>query len=270
MTSYDLDNARLAQDYDRLSDQQLQSGKALLERMGLASGSRVLDVGCGTGRLAEWIAGRVGAEGRVVGIDPLAERIAIAREKVLGARFEVGQAEDLSAFPDGGFDLVCMSAVFHWITDKPKALAEIARVLAPGGSVGLTTSPRELHDAAGIAKVFMTVFSQAPFRGHVRKENFAFSQQSSTATDLITMLLGSGLSLRELHVVERVSYKQTADDLLDFIESSTFGNFLSAIPAQHHEAFRVAFGRAIETCREPEGLAVRDYGMSAVARKLGG
>jgi len=73
--------------------------------------------------------------------------------------------------------------------------------------------------------------------------------------------------LCELHVVERVVYKANAGELLDFIESSWFGNFLAAVPAQHHDAFRTGFERAIESCREPGGLAIRDYGLVAVARK---
>ena len=79
------------------------------------------------------IAERVGPTGKVVGVDPLAERIALARARAPGIRFEVGQAEDLGVFTDESFDVVCLSAVFHWVEDKPKALAEIRRVLCPGG-----------------------------------------------------------------------------------------------------------------------------------------
>jgi SAM-dependent methyltransferase len=75
-TSFDHDNPRLAAIYDRLSESQFQSGKRLVERLELRSGNRVLDIGCGTGRLAEWIAEIVGPDGNVVGIDPLPERVA--------------------------------------------------------------------------------------------------------------------------------------------------------------------------------------------------
>jgi len=90
---------------------------------------------------------RAGPSGQVVGIDPLAERVALARERVPGVRFHIGYAEDLGAFADGSFDDVSMSSVFHWVPDKPKALAGIARVLRPGGKLGFTTLPWELRAA---------------------------------------------------------------------------------------------------------------------------
>ena len=77
----------------------------------------------GTGRLARWIAGITGPDS-VVGIDPLPDRVQVARANSPGVKFDVGTAEDLSAFGDASFDALSMSAVFHWIGDKPKALRE--------------------------------------------------------------------------------------------------------------------------------------------------
>ena len=135
-TSLTDDTRQLAETYDRMSDSQLESGKRLVERLGVAAGDRVLDVGCGTGRLARWIAERVGPKGSVVGIDPLPDRVAIARAHGDGITFEVGQAEDLGAFGEGSFDVVCLSAVFHWIEDKPKALRENPSRAASGRQDG--------------------------------------------------------------------------------------------------------------------------------------
>ena len=270
MTSYALDSSRLAKDYDRLSDTQLQSGKGLIERMGLQAGARVLDVGCGTGRLAAWIAERVGPGGPVVGIDPLAERIALAREGVPGVRFEIGYAEDLGAFGDASFDGVCMSAVFHWVPDKPKALAESARVLRPGGVLGFTTLPWELHAASTMSKVLGSVFAQPAYGGRLRLEKFALAHQCSTVTELITMVLAAGLDLAELHVMERVRRMASAREMIDFMEASSFGNFLSAIPEDLHDTFRADFERVVLTHQDPEGFAMRDYGAMIVARKPGG
>src|SRR6185436_17144255 len=98
------DTRQLAETYDRASDLQFESGKRLVERLGLEEGARVLDVGCGTGRLARWMAERLGPRGSVVGIDPLEHRISVARSHAGAARFEVGQAEDLGAFADASFD----------------------------------------------------------------------------------------------------------------------------------------------------------------------
>jgi ubiquinone/menaquinone biosynthesis C-methylase UbiE len=107
--SFAHDSRHLAETYDRVSDLQFEGGKRLVERLGLEEGARVLDIGCGTGRLAQWTGERLGPKGSVVGIDPLEDRIGIARSHGGALRFEVGQAEDLGAFEDASFDAVCMS-----------------------------------------------------------------------------------------------------------------------------------------------------------------
>lgn len=101
-------------------------------------GDRVLDVGCGTGTLALEVLPRVGAAGRVTGIDPGTKQIARARSKAarrhLPVDFEIGVIEHLT-FPDQTFDAVLSTLMMHHLPDdlKRRGLAEIARVLKPGG-----------------------------------------------------------------------------------------------------------------------------------------
>src|SRR5262249_11056465 len=161
------DSRHLAETYDRVSDLQFEGGKRLVERLALDEGSRILDIGCGTGRLTRWIGERLGPSACVVGIDPLEERIGVARSHGGAVRFEVGQAEDLGAFEDASFDAVCMSSVFHWVSDKTKALAEIRRVLRPGGRLGVTTNPHELARAGTVALVLQPLLQRPPYAGHV-------------------------------------------------------------------------------------------------------
>lgn len=98
----------------------------------------VLDVGCGTGTLAIVARERVGALGRVAGIDPSVQMIARARLKAersgLPVDFQVGVIEHL-AFPDQSFDVVLSTFMMHHLPDdlKRQGLAEVARVLKPEG-----------------------------------------------------------------------------------------------------------------------------------------
>lgn len=101
-------------------------------------GDKVLDVGCGTGTLALEVARRAGRAGRVTGIDPSSEQIARARSKAarhnVPIDFQIGVIEHLP-HPDQTFDVVLSTLMMHHVPAplKRQGLAEIARVLKPGG-----------------------------------------------------------------------------------------------------------------------------------------
>jgi SAM-dependent methyltransferase len=94
----------------------------------LAGSQRVLDVGCGDGQVSR-LAAKLGAQ--VVGIDPTWNCVSVANERG-GAAFARAGAAQLP-FADGTFDAVVACLVFEHIRDVDAAIAEVARVLQPGG-----------------------------------------------------------------------------------------------------------------------------------------
>jgi SAM-dependent methyltransferase len=128
------------------------------ERLALAPGDRALDVGCGRGEVACSMAARVGPTGRVVGVDASEAMLANARARAAAAAVEVEfRLGDCLALDeaDGSFDAVRAERVLQWIADDQAAVAELVRVLRPGGHLGLIdTDWRTLaidlpdHDAA--------------------------------------------------------------------------------------------------------------------------
>jgi SAM-dependent methyltransferase len=106
-----------------------------LDFVGTAPGERVLDVGCGTGSLAEALVQR-GAVQELHGIDLAAPYVAAASERVRapGVRFEVGDACAL-AFADREFDRVFSLLVLHFVPKSELALAEMRRVARPCATV---------------------------------------------------------------------------------------------------------------------------------------
>ncbi|MEI7744175.1 MAG: methyltransferase domain-containing protein [Chloroflexota bacterium] len=106
----------------------------------LARGWRLLDVGCGLGEAALALADDLGNDGEIVGIDISAEMVHAARSKATAApcrtRFAVGDACSI-AEPDDAFDAVRSERTLQWLGDPMEAVAEMARVLRPGGRLSL-------------------------------------------------------------------------------------------------------------------------------------
>ena len=104
--------------------------------LGDLRGRRVLDVGCGTGRLLAALVSD--AHAKAWGIDESTEMVAVARETLpAGVGVRQGAAERLP-FRDGWFDRVTMSLVLH-LVDRPQALAEARRVVPDDGRIAIST-----------------------------------------------------------------------------------------------------------------------------------
>lgn len=117
------------------------------------AGRRVLEVGCGTGRLAAALADR-GA--RVWGVDPSAEMLARARENAgRRARFKEARAEALP-FKDGWFERAVLRLAVH-LVDRSRALPELARVLRPGGRAVVATFAPEHFDRYWLSRLIPAV-----------------------------------------------------------------------------------------------------------------
>lgn len=105
--------------------------KVMLDRIEGRGFSRALDVGCGEGRFCRLLQAR-GIE--TVGIDPTAALLEEARRRDPQGDYRDGRAEALD-FPDGSFDLVVSYLTLIDIPDIAAAIAEMARVLKPGGTL---------------------------------------------------------------------------------------------------------------------------------------
>ena len=134
-----------ASDYNRQSSLQEALAREQLSRLTLAGAERVLDVGCGDGKVTAEIAGLV-PRGSVLGIDPSHNMIDFACRHFDTAerpnlRFEVADARRLTYRSE--FDLVVSFNALHWVPEQEDALRCIRAALKPGGRALLRFVPRE-------------------------------------------------------------------------------------------------------------------------------
>jgi SAM-dependent methyltransferase len=147
-----------AGDFDAIAERIWAVGDDLVDRVGIADGDRVLDVACGTGNAS--IPAAV-AGGRVTGLDITPELFEDARRRAAEAEVEIewieGDAEALP-FDDGSFDVVLSTFGCMFAPDHRAAASEIARVVAPGGRIGIAAW--QLQGAIG--QFFMAIAKHAP------------------------------------------------------------------------------------------------------------
>jgi ubiquinone/menaquinone biosynthesis C-methylase UbiE len=127
--------------------------RRLVELAAIEPGQRVLEIGCGTGNLA-LRAQRMHPDAEVVGIDPDPLALERARRKAdragLSVRWDRGKAGELP-YPDESVDRVLSAFMFHHLddTEKKSALAEVRRVLRPGGQLHLVDIAGHHHGRFG-------------------------------------------------------------------------------------------------------------------------
>ncbi len=129
---------KMAQDFERRTGLNYKTTIAqIIEAADPFPGMRVLDVPTGTGILARQFVGKVGQEGKIIGVDETREKVEEARlaaqsaKATLKTEWQVMPVHKLK-FMDGSFDLVTSGMAFHRL-DAPRYLAEVYRVLTPGG-----------------------------------------------------------------------------------------------------------------------------------------
>ncbi|MEM5371136.1 methyltransferase domain-containing protein [Paraburkholderia azotifigens] len=260
--SLQLDSATLADEYDRLGIRQFNHGLQLLDALGLQEGERVLDIGCGTGRLTESAAQRVGAQGEVLGIDPLPLRVERALQRAQ-ERFaaRVGRAEALADIGGSHYDVVYLNSVIHWIPDQPKALREAWRVLKPGGRLGFTTMPADApHDLHRVLHKLIAADPQSR-----RAEIGAPNKLTRESAASLLSSLGFEVTLNEIREFDDAF--DNVDDVLTFSRASSFGNFLSSLAEPQIAQLRECLAAALEAHRGPRGLHLARRMIFVTARK---
>jgi trans-aconitate 2-methyltransferase len=123
--------------YDRVADPQERWGRMVLDRLPLRGDERVLDAGCGSGRVTELLLDRL-PHGQVVALDASPAMLAEARRRLEPSvdRVEFIEADLGRPLPvDPPVDAVLSTAVFHWVPDHEALFVNLAAIIRPGGAL---------------------------------------------------------------------------------------------------------------------------------------
>jgi SAM-dependent methyltransferase len=232
----------------------------VLSRLGVGDGTRLLDVGCGSGYAAA-MAASLGA--RVTGIDITPELIAIARERVPQAEFGVGPMDELP-YGDRTFDAAVGFNAFQFADDPSNAVREAARTVIAGGLVAATTfAEPERNESTALH------LGLEPLRESVPAAGSHAPYELSAPGGLERLLTAAaGLELVHSGEVPLAWAHDTVEEAVRAVLAS--GGGAMAIEAAGEPAARAALEQAVIPFVQPDGsVRMNNVFRYAIARRSG-
>ena len=210
--------------YERLSAPQTRWGQVVVERLDLVGNERVLDAGCGTGRVTEMLLERL-PDGRVIGMDGSATMIERAAARFAGEpRVELIVADLTQPLSlDEPVDAILSTATFHWIADHGALFRNLATILRPGGQLVAQCG------GAGNISSLERIISEM---GHT----FADGKTFAGPEDTRDRLEGAGFTDVETWLNDEPT-PIPAEDLEAFLETVCLGGIVEGMGDRDRERF---------------------------------
>lgn len=246
-----------------------QMGRAaeeLVAAAAVAPGERVIDVGCGTGVVARAAAARTGSARDVTGTDVSAEMVEAAARFAAEAGYQdiVWLQCDAATmpFPDAEFDVVLCQQGLQFMPDKPGAMAEMARVMKPGGRLALSV----WKACSPIGTAFSAVLDRE------------FGGGTTAPWDMVYSLgdrdrlhdLAAGACLRNAHVTFDVKFARHPDAtafITGAIAGSPIAETMADLPGAEQDRLIREIVDELTDFRDDDGLAVPAQCLTLTARK---
>ena len=212
-----------ADSYERMSGPLEAMGRDVLDRLDLRGDERVLDAGCGTGRVTAALVERL-PRGEVVAVDGSPAMVAEAQER-LGPRVDARVADLTELVLEEPVDAVLSTATFHWIADHDRLFERLFAALRPGGRI-VAQCGGEGNVAA--VRAAIDAVAEPALAGWAGPWNF----QSPAAT---------AARLERIGFTEVETWPQTVrvepEDPREYLATVMLGSHLERIPPERHDAF---------------------------------
>ena len=243
-----------ARTYDRVADPMTRWGTAVLDRLPLHGGERVLDAGCGSGRVTEQLLERMGPDGgRVVALDGSPAMVEAARERLarFGDRVEYVVADLGRPLPVAPpVDAILSTATFHWVPDHDALFANLAAVVRPGG--WLVAQCGGVGNIATIERALASIGD-----GWLGPAHF------ETVPDTTRRLDAAGFVDIECWLQDEPTRFERGEPFETYLRTVVLGAHLERLPADERDAFVRAVAEAVG---EPQIDYVR---LNIMARRSG-
>lgn len=216
--------------YDRIADPQTRWGAVVLDRLPVNGVRRVVDAGCGTGRVTEMLVARLQPGAEVIALDGSAAMLAEARRR-LGDRVEYMHADLQQPLPVGEpVDAVFSTATFHWIADHDALFRSLRGALRRGGRLvaqcGGAGNIASVHAAARQAG------DDPPFREHFA--DWRGPWNFATPQDTERRLRDAGFTSAKCWLADR---PVTPDEPREYLRNINLGAHLERLPAELHDPY---------------------------------
>ena len=244
-----------AGEYEAVSAPQTSWGasflEVFLERLGLRGDERVVDAGCGTGRVTELLLRHL-PNGKVLGVDASGEMVEAARRRFAGdPRVRIERQDLLRLEVELPVDVIFSTATFHWIMDHDRLFGRLARALKPGGML-----VAQCGGKGNIARTLAAteqVMGEERFRGFFAgwDEGWNFADPETTRV----RLEAAGFEEIETWLRDEPTEFGAVDELARFLKTVVLRQHLASLPEEARDPFALAVaGRLAE-----EGLLIVDY-----------
>lgn len=248
--------------YDNQNSYRTSVGIRLMNMAGVKRTDRVLDIGCGTGTLTSELALRADM-GIVVGIDPSAEMLAMAREKAAShTNISLLQLKAEEIAFGQSFDLAYSSNALQWARDQREAVGNIAAALRPGGRVAIQLPADNFSPALArcIRDAYLRVRPKAT-------SGWALPWHLPTRDGYASLLRSAGIADMDIRQEAFAMTFQSANDALTWALSAALVPFMAGLNKDERARFKYAVAMNFETCRGEDGIVFNFNRVIALGRK---